>query len=155
VAGTIESIHLIAGMNAPIVRVESVQVHAGRGLEGDRHTPPPGETHEDGEFALTLIEAETIEAVRDEHGIDLSDGRSRRQVTTRGIGLNELVGKEFSLGQIRCRGVELCEPCKHLERITAQGVIKALVHRGGIMADVLEGGVIAVGDDVVADPLAG
>ena len=67
---------------------------------------------------------------------------------TRGIRLNDLVGREFRVGTIRCRAVELCEPCTHLERMTAGGVIKALVHRGGIMADVLEGGTISVGDEV-------
>jgi MOSC domain-containing protein YiiM len=141
-------------MMAPAEPLDSVEVHAGRGLEGDRHTPPAGGSHEEDEFAVTLIEAEAIDAIRDEHGIDLTDGRSRRQVMTRGIRLNDLVGQEFTVGGIRCRAVELCEPCKHLERQTEQGVIKALVHRGGIMADVLSGGTIAVGDEVAGAQLA-
>lgn len=152
--GSVESIHILSGPGAPVTAVESVRVHADRGLEGDRHTPPLGEHHERGEFALTLIEAEAIEAVRDQHGIDLSNGRSRRQVTTRGVGLNALVGHEFTVGGVRCRGIELCEPCKHLERLTEPGVIKALLHRGGLMADVLDDGVITVGDEVVGLQLA-
>jgi MOSC domain-containing protein YiiM len=71
-------------------------------------------------------------------------------VHTRGIGLNDLVGKEFTVGGIRCRGVELCEPCRHLESMTEDGVIKAFVHRGGLRADILEGGTIRVGDAVAA-----
>ena len=146
--GRVESIHIIRGIDMPVERLDAVRVHAGRGLEGDRHTPPEGGSHEPGEFALTLVEAEALQAVRDEHGIDLSDGRSRRQVMTRGIRLNDLVGREFRVGTIRCRAVELCEPCTHLQEMTAPGVIKALVHRGGIMADVLEGGTISLGDEV-------
>jgi MOSC domain-containing protein YiiM len=114
--GRVESIHIIRGIDMPVERLDAVRVHAGRGLEGDRHTPPEGGSHEPGEFALTLVEAEALQAVRDEHGIDLSDGRSRRQVMTRGIRLNDLVGREFRVGTIRCRAVELCEPCTRAPR---------------------------------------
>jgi MOSC domain-containing protein YiiM len=146
-AGTVESIHITSAEGGPLSRVQAADVVAGRGIVGDRYAFDGGRSPLPGE-SLTLIEAEAIEAVLDEHGIDMRDGRSRRQVTTRGIALNDLVGKEFRVGELRCVGVELCEPCKGLERMTEKGVIKALVHRGGLRADVLEGGRIAVGDPV-------
>jgi MOSC domain-containing protein YiiM len=149
VAGSIESIHIAGREGDPVRSVQAADVVAGRGIVGDRYPfdgerpPLPGES-------LTLIEAEAIEAVLAEHGIDLRDGRSRRQITTRGIALNDLVGTEFRVGALRCVGVELCEPCAPLEDMTEKGVIKALVHRGGLRADVMDGGRIAVGDPVGA-----
>jgi MOSC domain-containing protein YiiM len=75
---------------------------------------------------------------------------SRRQVLTRGIDLNALVGREFTVGSVRCRGVELCEPCAHLQSVTQDGVLKGLVHRGGLRADVLNDGDVSVGDAVTS-----
>jgi len=147
--GTVEQIHIAAEPEAPVQSVESVVVRTGRGLEGDRNLAPTDGWAPRG-TAITLIEAEAIESVIAEHGIDMRNGRSRRQVTTRGIALNDLVGREFHVGAVRCRGYELCEPCRHLEGMTEPGVIKAFVHRGGLRADVLEGGTIAVGDAVTA-----
>ena len=149
-SGTVESIHIAPARAAPVESVGAIQVYAGRGLEGDRNFVAEGATSGPGE-AITLIEAEAIEAVRAEHGIDLRKGRSRRQVMTRGIGLNDLVGREFTVGGVRCRGVELCEPCRYLTGLLEEpNLIKALVHRGGLRADVLDDGRIAVGDAVSA-----
>ena len=146
--GTIEHIYLAAVSEEPAHPVDSVSAHAGRGLEGDRNFTPPDRWIPTG-CAITLIEAEAIEAVGAEHGIDLTDGRSRRQVVTRGVRLNDLVGKHFKVGPVRCRGVELCEPCLDLQRMIGDpNTIKALVHRGGLRADILESGTIAVGDEV-------
>ena len=143
--GRIEAIYL-AQDRGPTFPVDRADVHAGKGVSGDRKyfadgAKPGG--------ALTLIAMEALEAMRDETGIDLVDGKSRRQVHTRGIDLNALVGRRFRVGEIECVGVELCEPCKHLESLTQPGVIKGLVHRGELNADVLADGVISVGDDVV------
>ncbi len=147
--GTVEQIHIAAEPEAPVQSVESVVVWTGRGLEGDRNLALADGWAPRG-TAITLIEAEAIESVIAEHGIDMRNGRSRRQVTTRGIALNDLVGRGFHVGAVRCRGYELCEPCRHLEGMTEPGVIKAFVRRGGLRADVLEGGTIAVGDAVTA-----
>ena len=147
--GMVEQIHIAAEEAGRPTRVDSVVVHTGRGLEGDRYLAP-ADTWAPRGTAITLIEAEAIESVIAEHGIDMRDGRSRRQVTTRGIALNDLVGREFHVGAVRCRGYELCEPCRHLEGMTEPGVIKAFVHRGGLRADVLDGGTIAVGDAIAA-----
>src|SRR5207248_5587450 len=94
--------------------------------------------------ALTLVEAENVEAV------GLPAGATRRQVTTRGVDLNALVGKRFRVGEVECFGVELCEPCRHLQSMTRPGIIKELTHRAGINADVLTDGTISVGDAVIA-----
>jgi MOSC domain-containing protein YiiM len=126
--------------------VERVRALAGRGLEGNRHfydEAGPGR-------ALTLIQAEALEAMREETGIDVSAAASRRNVLTRGIDLNALVGRRFRVGDVECVGVELCHPCSTLEKLTQKGVIKGLVNRGGLNADIVTNGEIAVGDDVVA-----
>src|SRR5882724_8194660 len=139
---TVEAIHLGAQRVAELWTVESVRAVAGKGLEGDRHF------HEEGALpgqALTLVEAEVVEEV------GLAPGETRRQLTVRGIKLNDLVGKRFRVGDVECFGVELCEPCLHLEELTRPGMIKALVHRAGINADTVSGGTIRVGDAVTAD----
>jgi MOSC domain-containing protein YiiM len=126
------------------VPVESVRAFAGRGLEGNRYffegDAPPGR-------ALTLIAAEAL-AEGAESGVDLEAAESRRNVLTRGIDLNALVGARFLVGDVECVGVELCEPCKTLEKLTRPGVIKAYVHRAGLNADILTDGEISVGDAV-------
>jgi len=135
----VEAIHLGAPRNPELWPVDSARAVAGKGLEGDRHF------HEDGARpgqALTLVEAEAVEDV------GLPPGGTRRQVTVRGTGLNDLVGKRFRVGDVECYGVELCEPCAHLERMTRPGIIKELVHRAGINADILTDGTISVGDEV-------
>jgi MOSC domain-containing protein YiiM len=125
--------------------VERVEAHAGKGLVGNRYHfdngAKPGQ-------ALTLIAAEALEGLAAEHGIELTAAESRRNVLTSGIDLNALVGKRFRVGDVECEGVELCEPCKGLERMTQPGVIKGLLHRGGLNADVLSDGVISVGDEI-------
>jgi MOSC domain-containing protein YiiM len=127
--------------------VESVRAVAGRGLEGNRYfydeNAPPGR-------AITLIAAEAVEAMEREHGISIEPRESRRNVVTRGVDVNDLVGKRFRVGDVECVGVELCEPCSTLEGMTKPGVIKGLVHRGGLNADILSDGAINVGDAVVA-----
>ena len=127
--------------------VERVRAVAGRGLEGNRYffdNAPPGR-------ALTLIAAEALEAYEAENGRELTAAESRRNVLTRGIDLNALVGKRFRVGEVECLGVELCEPCTSLEALTHPGVVKGMVHRAGLNADVLNDGMIAVGDPVVAE----
>jgi MOSC domain-containing protein YiiM len=144
--GRVEAINIGPPETLP-APVDSVQARAGKGLVGNRYY------FEDGArpgHALTLIAAEALEALAAEHGIEVSGAESRRNVLTRGIDLNALVGKRFRVGDVECVGVELCEPCKHLESLTHPGVIKGLTHRGGLNADILSDGQIVVGDDVVA-----
>ncbi len=140
-AGRVEGIFI--GPRSPVPRpVERVHALAGRGLEVDRHfydQAPPGK-------ALTLIAAEALEAMAAETGVEITAAESRRNVLTRGIDLNALVGVRFRVGGVECVGVELCEPCRTLESLTKPGVIKGLVHRGGLNADILSDGEIGVGD---------
>ena len=119
--------------------VDSVRAVAGKGLEGDRHYFAEG-ARPGG--AITLIEAEVLEDV------GLSGPQSRRQVVTRGVRLNDLVGKRFFVGEIECEGVEICEPCLHLQSLTRPGIIDDLLHRGGLNADIVTSGTISVGDSV-------
>jgi MOSC domain-containing protein YiiM len=145
VSGTVEDLVLGHAEGVANDRVQSVRVVAGQGPEGDRHFAP----HEPGNGDdLTLIEAEAVEGLLADTGIDLTDGRHLRNVVTRGIALNDLVGKPFRVGEVRCVGVEPCHPCRHLERMTENGVLKGLAGRGGLRADVVTGGEIAVGDEV-------
>ena len=94
--------------------------------------------------------AEAVDAVALQGDVSIEPAATRRNVLTRGIDVNNLVGKRFRIGDVECEGVELCEPCGHLESMTQPGVIKALVHRGGLNADILSDGEITVGDPVVA-----
>jgi MOSC domain-containing protein YiiM len=145
--GRVEAINLRHTSESAAVPAEQAALHAGKGLEGDRYYAPGGAGT--GE-ALTLIAAEALDGLESDTGIRLSAADSRRQVLTRGIDLNALVGREFTVGDVRCLGVELCEPCTHLQSLTHPGVLKGLVHRGGLRADVLTDGVIAVRDAVAS-----
>jgi MOSC domain-containing protein YiiM len=136
----VEAIHLGAAHVAEMRTTDSVLAVAGKGLEGDRHF------HEEGAGrgqALTLVAAEEVEAV------GLAPGETRRQLTVRGVDLNGLVGKRFRVGEVECFGSHLCEPCAHLQEMTRPGIIKELAHRAGINADIVVGGTIRVGDEVV------
>lgn len=138
---TVVAIHLGEADRPELRPVESVRALAGKGLEGDRYFfvdgAKPGR-------ALTLVEEENV---RD---VGLPAGATRRQVTTRGVRLDDLVGKRFRVGDVECYGVELCEPCSHLEKMTRPGIVRDLVHRAGINADILTDGTISVGDAVEA-----
>jgi MOSC domain-containing protein YiiM len=135
----IEAIHIGPEEGGPLGPVDSVRAFAGKGLEGDRNFRPNGA--KPGQ-ALTLVEAENVEDV------GLGVGETRRQLTVRGVPLNDLVGKTFRVGDVECYGVELCEPCEHLQSMTRPGIIKDLLHRAGLNADILTDGVISLGDDV-------
>jgi MOSC domain-containing protein YiiM len=148
-AGVVEQIAIAATRGALPARAQQAVAHAGRGLEGEYHLADHGSPADPG-AALTLVAAEQLEHLRADTGIELSHEASRRNVLTRGIDLNALVGRRFHVGEVLCEGVELCEPCAGLARMTERGVLRGLVHRGGLRADVLKGGRIAVGDAVAA-----
>lgn len=134
---SVEQINI--GPSGAIKPVMFASALAGEGLLGDRHFRQQGA--KPGQ-ALTLIEAEVLEDA------GLSGVHSRRQIVVRGVRLNELVGKRFRVGGVECAGVKLCEPCLHLQRLTRPGIIKDLIHRGGLNADILTSGLIFVGDPV-------
>jgi MOSC domain-containing protein YiiM len=131
----------------PEARVRA-QVVPGGGLEGDRHQRvPPGEGWI---RELTLITAEALEDLA-RAGLALPPGGSRRQLTTRGIDLNALVGRRFRVGDVLLEGTKPCRPCDHLEAMTQPGVKAALENKGGLCARILTGGVLRVGDVVALE----
>jgi MOSC domain-containing protein YiiM len=147
--GTVEHIHIAPERAAPVHAVESIELVKGIGIIGDRNQLAPGEWDEThlGE-ELTLVEAEALENLARDHDIHLNPGDTRRNVTTRGISLNDLVGKRFSVGEVVAEGVELCEPCTHLQGLLGKPIIKPLVHRAGLRALLVNSGTIRVGDQV-------
>jgi MOSC domain-containing protein YiiM len=147
VSGLVEAIFVTSEPGDLPAPVERVRAYAGRGLEGNRYYWDNGDAPSG--RAVTLIAAEAMDAVSREGDISIEPAATRRNVLTRGIDVNELVGKRFRIGDVECEGVELCEPCTHLESMTQPGVIKAFVHRGGLNADILSDGEISVGDAVV------
>ena len=146
-SGLVEAIFVTSEPGDLPAPVERVRAYAGRGLEGNRYYWDNGDAPSG--RAVTLIAAEAMDAVSREGDISIEPAATRRNVLTRGIDVNELVGKRFRIGDVECEGVELCEPCAHLESMTQPGVIKAFVHRGGLNADILSDGEISVGDAIV------
>lgn len=152
--GTIEAIHLAPGPRpTPMETADATEAVAGAGLRGDRYFEDEGtySTRDDLDPAadVTLIEAEALEATASDYGIDLDAGAHRRNITTREVPLNHLVDSEFRVGEATLVGVDLCEPCAPLEEVTgADGLVEALRHRGGLNANVVETGTVAVGDTI-------
>ena len=148
--GTVVSIQLAAGASAPMVTAKDVRAVAGKGLEEDRYFKQIGSySHNPGpDRKVTLIEVEAIEAMKREYGVDIKPEDSRRNIATRGVPLNHLVGRDFRVGEVTLRGIRLCEPCGHMAEMTHKEVLRGLVHRGGLRAQILKSGMIRVGDSV-------
>lgn len=150
-SGVVEKIFVSPHAGGRLLPVASVQLEANKGIVDDRYFAGKG-TFSKGEHQprreLTLIEAEEIEAFNKEHDVKLGFGELRRNVVTRGVRLNTLVGKEFLINGLRVRGVESCEPCSHLAELTDPAVLPDMVHRAGLRATILDSGEIKVGDPV-------
>jgi MOSC domain-containing protein YiiM len=127
-------------------------VVAGKGLSGDRYYEGSGtySTHPGSGREVTLIESEALEALKRDYGVDIDRAQARRNIVTRAVALNHLVGREFTVGGTRLYGTRLCDPCAHLESLSVRGALRGLVHRGGLRAEVVSGGMIRVGDPVTA-----
>ena len=149
--GIVVGLHIAAAAREPMQSLESVQAISGKGLEGDRYCVRQGtffkKEKERPDQEVTLIEQEALEALARDYNIDLAGSEARRNVITCGVSLNHLVGREFSVGKARLRGIRLCEPCGHLERLTGRK-LKGLTHRGGLRAQILTSAEIRVGDVV-------
>lgn len=156
--GTVTGIFTTPKAGRPMDTHEAATAIVGRGLLGDRYHDGVGyysdRPSEGGGREVTLIEAEELERLGVEHGIELTALESRRNVVTRGIRLLDLIGTRFRIGEVVCEGVKICEPCEYLERLTGKPVNEPLVHRAGLRANVLVGGTIRVGDAVEAVPAA-
>lgn len=141
--GSVAAILTAADAESPLERVDSVEAVTGRGLVGDRYYEGRGTFGGPGRgYQLTLVQAEVLDAV------DLPWEQARRNIVTRGIALNALVGHRFTIGAVECIGRRLAEPCAHLEKLARPGLLRPLVHRGGLRADILAGGTISLGDPV-------
>lgn len=146
--GLVVSLHIAAHAAAPMQSIATGTAIAGRGLEGDRYFEQtgtysnlPGTGRE-----VTLIESEAVVALAREYDIQLPPGLARRNIVTRAIALNHLVGKTFIIGAVALRGMRLCEPCLHLEKLAVNGAARGLIHRGGLRAEIVTSGMIRVGD---------
>jgi MOSC domain-containing protein YiiM len=150
--GYITEILIAPSASANMVPTEKVRAVPGKGLEGDRYymgagtfSPQPQKP----DFEITLIEQENVQAFAANSGLPFTASQSRRNIVTSGIQLNELVGQEFRLGEVRVRGIRLCEPCSHLAKTTFPETLKGLVHKGGLRAQILSEGEICVGDQIL------
>ena len=148
--GTLVSIHIGPKAAESLSSVREARVVPGKGIEGDRYFDGSGtwSNHPGNGREVTLIEAEAIEAIAQESGIKIEPGDSRRNLVTRGVPLNHLVGRKFRVGEVRLKGMRLCEPCEHLEGLTKKGVKSALLHRGGLRAEALSAGTLRTGDTI-------
>ena len=157
--GTLEAIFIGPTKGQPMQQVESIQAIAGAGLEGDRHSIGKGTfsrrapSVSDGskhapDRQVTLIEAEALEAAQRDYELEIAPDQPRRNLLVRNVPLNHLVGREFQIGPVRLRGIKLCEPCGHLEKMTMPGIMQALLHRGGLRAEILTSGELHPGDTV-------
>jgi hypothetical protein len=143
--GSVVAILTAPDAESALVRVDEANAVAGRGLEGDRYYDGRGTFSGPGRgYQVTLVEAEVLDSV------DLPWEQARRNIVTRGIALNGLVGRRFTIGAVECIGRRLAEPCAHLERLSRPGLLRPLVHRGGLRADIVAGGRITLGDAVRA-----
>jgi MOSC domain-containing protein YiiM len=147
--GRLIGIYVAPEKTAALQETQQVTALAGKGLEGDRYCAGQG-TFSKGDPAneVTLVEIEAIEALERDYDIKLRPAETRRNLLTEGVALNHLVGKDFRIGAVSLRGIRLCEPCGHLEKLTANGVEQGLRHRGGLRAQVVTGGIMQVGDDL-------
>lgn len=130
--------------------VDSVTATPGQGLAGDRYADGTGTFYKPDmpDREVTLIEIEAIEALQRDYGVELAPAETRRNLLTRGVSLNHLVGRTFAIGAVQLEGLRLCEPCKHLASLTSETVRQGLVHRGGLRARVVVGGQIRAGDAI-------
>jgi MOSC domain-containing protein YiiM len=151
-SGSVVSIHIAPARGATTTTVDEARAVPAMGLQDDRHfgraSNDPDSPRPDRE--ITLIEIETIEALERDCGVHLSPGDARRNIVTRGLALNHLVGHEFTVGEVTLKGIRLCEPCAHLASLTHEKVLPGLVHRGGLRAQILTQGVIRTGNTIQA-----
>jgi len=156
----IQSIHIAAASRGALQEIDVATLIAGRGIEGDRFCIAEASADGQDDAQVSLVEAEQVESVAAAAGFGFEAKDTRRNIVTRGIDLNALVGKTFSIGEVELRGVELAEPCAYLAgRLIKQfdlasaeprEIVAGLAHRGGLYAEIVRGGTIRPGDQIVA-----
>ena len=147
-------IYTAADAAQPMESHDELAATTGTGLAGDRYATKHGTYSARGGPGreVTLVEREVIAAARREYEIELGEDETRRNLVTEGVPLHHLVGRTFRIGTVVLRGDRSCPPCAHLEQLTREGVRKALENRGGLRADVVEGGVLRLGDEITVVP---
>ena len=147
--GRVVHLHLAPAEGAPMVAHDALAAEAGVGITGDRYALRAGHYSSSGGDGrqVTLIEAEVLDDLA-ARGMSLAPGATRRNVTTEGVGLNDLVGRRFRIGDVELVGRRPCEPCTYMQELVGQPVLAPLVHRGGLRADILVGGELRIGDPV-------
>src|SRR5215475_3160746 len=151
--GKVVSLYIAPQASKPMVGVSEVRAFADRGLEGDRFFRDSWSKAKRPDKAVTLIEEETLELAAAELGTEMFADKTRRNIVTRGVPLVDLLHREFSVGGVVMRGLRLFEPCNHLEKTSKiPGIFRALEHRSGLKAEILNDGVIHVGDSIALRP---
>jgi len=148
--GLVVALYIAPAADEPMQTIDKAHLVPGRGIEGDRYYHRTG-THSDDDdtcYDVTLIESEVIEAVKQHHELDIDASTPRRNIVTRGFSVNHLVNHVFRIGDVTLRGVALRGPCPHLMEMTSHKLGVALMHRGGLGAEILSDGVIHVGDRI-------
>lgn len=148
--GSVVSLHICRRAEDAMTPVPAVRAVPGKGLEQDRYHDGIGtfSARMGPDREVTLIEEEAVEALRRDYEIAFNAADSRRNIVTRGVPLNHFVGREFRVGEVTLRGLRLCEPCGHLERVSGRPVRAGLVHRAGLRAQIVTGGIIRAGDRI-------
>lgn len=148
--GSVVSIQIAVNAKGPMTALPEVRAIAGQGLEGDRYCNQIGSySHHPGpDREVTLIEMEAIEALERDYQTTLDPKDSRRNIATRGVPLNHLIGQAFTIGDVKLEGIRFCEPCANLVKLTGKDVLRGLIHRGGLRARIVNGGTIRVGDAI-------
>jgi|SRR5579875_214653 MOSC domain-containing protein YiiM len=150
--GSVISLHIATAAGQPMISITEAHAVPGRGIEGDRYYLGTGHfsEHHGPSYEITLIELETILALREEYKelASFSPGEARRNIVTRSVPLNHLVRREFRVGEVYLRGIRLCEPCLHIVELTHHSVLTGLIHRGGLRAQILTEGIIRIGDEI-------
>jgi MOSC domain-containing protein YiiM len=149
--GHVLSIFVRSKPSEAVVEIDEVLAVPGKGLHGDHHFSGRSFKENDPGRELTLIEHEALTAIEKEHNVSLNPGESRRNIITENVPLNHLIGKEFRVGEVTLKGIRLCEPCSHLGELTQKEVLPALIHRGGLRAQILTKGNICAGDQVYVE----
>jgi MOSC domain-containing protein YiiM len=146
--GQVTHIHVAEKAGAAMRPLDSATLVAGVGIEGDRYATGRGHYSNmpRADRQVTLIEMETLEALARDHGIELAPRETRRNLTTRDVPLNHLVGRRFRVGAVLLLGARLNVPCKYLEQLTGKPVYAPLINRSGLNCEILEGGTVRIGD---------
>ena len=134
--------------NQQINEVDSIQVLANKGVVGDRHFSEFNDPYNQ----LSLIESENIDFYNLKYGLNIPYLNFRRNIVTKGVKLNDLVGKKFLVGNVKLEGIDLCRPCRHLaETLNQDNIIKEFLRSGGLRCQILSSSSIKVGDEIMID----